>query len=129
MSSRRTLAVAKKEMRHILRDSRSLTMAIAVPILMLLLFGLALSLDVDQIPTVIYDADRTVKSRELIEQFRGSRYFQILGYSENYKEIERQIDRNKVLLGVVIPADYSRLIGAGKNADVQLLIDGSDSNT
>src|SRR6185295_17076679 len=108
MSARRTRAIATKELRHIVRDSRSLTMALAVPVLMLLLFGLALSLDVDQIPTMVYDADRTARSRELIEQFRGSRYFQIVGYTDSYKEIEREIDRNHVMLGVVIPVDYSR---------------------
>jgi ABC-2 type transport system permease protein len=129
MNFRRTAAVAKKEMRHILRDSRSLAMALAVPVLMLLLFGLALSLDVDKIPTMIYDADRTASSRELIEQFRGSRYFEIAGYTDNYRTIEREIDRNRILLGVVIPADYSRHIGEGRQASVQLLIDGSDSNT
>lgn len=129
MTQRRTMAVARKEMRHILRDPRSLAMALAVPVLMLLLFGLALSLDVDQIPTIIYDADKTAGSRELIEEFRGSRYFQIVGYTDSYKTIEREIDRNNVLLGVVIPTDYSRLIADGKEADVQLLIDGSDSNT
>jgi ABC-2 type transport system permease protein len=129
MSLRRTVAVTRKEMRHILRDTRSLTMALAVPILMLLLFGLALSLDVDHIPTLIYDADRSAKSRDLIEQFRGSRYFQILGYTDSYKAIERAIDRNQILLGMVIPPDYSRHIGSGKEAEVQLLIDGSDSNT
>jgi ABC-2 type transport system permease protein len=129
MSARRTRAVATKELRHIVRDSRSLTMALAVPVLMLLLFGLALSLDVDQIPSMIYDADHTARSRELIDQFRGSRYFQIVGYTDSYKEIERAIDRNRILLAVVIPTDYSRDIGGGKNADVQLLVDGSDSNT
>src|SRR5260370_36214665 len=116
-------------MRHIRRDRRSLAMAMAVPILRLVLFGLALSLDVDHIPTFIYDADRTASSRDLIEQFRGSRYFQILGYPDNYKAIENAIDRNKILLGVVIQPDYSRHIGSGKEADVQLLIDGSASNT
>ena len=129
MNLRRTGPSTRKEMRHILRDARSLTMALAVPVLMLLLFGLALSLDVDHIPTMIYDADRTAKSRDLIDQFRGSNYFEILGYPDNYKTIEQAIDRNKILLGVVIPPDYSRLIGAGKEARVQLLIDGSDSNT
>ena len=129
MNLRRTLAVGRKEMLHVLRDSRSLAMALAVPVLMLLLFGVALSLDVDQIPTMIYDADRTASSRDLIEQFRGSRYFQILGFTDNYGAIEREIDRNRILLGVVIPADYSRKIGEGRPAAVQLLIDGSDSNT
>jgi ABC-2 type transport system permease protein len=104
-------------------------MALLVPVLMLLLFGIALSLDVDHIPTLIYDADHTAASRALIEQFRGSRYFQILGFTDNYRAIERDIDSNRVLLGVVIPADYSRRIGEGKQANVQLLIDGSDSNT
>jgi len=89
MSLRRTVAVARKEGRHILRDSRSLTMALAVPILMLLLFGLALSLDVDNIPIMIFDRDQTAKSRELIQQFRGSRYFEIVGYTDSYKAIER----------------------------------------
>src|SRR5207302_7031349 len=63
------------------------------------------------------------------EQFRGSRYFEIRGYTDNYGAIEREIDRGAVLLGVVIPADYSRHIGMGEQASVQLLIDGSDSNT
>jgi ABC-2 type transport system permease protein len=129
MNLRRTVAVTRKEMRHILRDARSLTMALAVPVLMLVLFGLALSLDVDHIPTMVYDGDRTAKSRDLIDQFRGSNYFKIQGYPDNYRTIEQAIDRNKILLGVVIPPDYSRLIGAGKEARVQLLIDGSDSNT
>ena len=129
MNARRTMAVMRKEGRHILRDARSLAMALLVPILMLLLFGLALSLDVDHIPIMIYDADQTAKSRDLIEQFRGSRYFQIVGYTQKYRDIESAIDRNRILLGVVIPPDYSRHIGAGKPADVQLLIDGSDSNT
>jgi ABC-2 type transport system permease protein len=129
MNLRRTGAVTRKEMRHILRDRRSLTMALAVPVLMLLLFGLALSLDVDHIPTMIYDADQTAKSRDLIAQFRGSKYFEITGYTSDYKAIERAIDRNEILLGVVIPPDYSRHIGAGREANVQLLIDGSDSNT
>jgi ABC-2 type transport system permease protein len=129
MSLRRTIAVARKEGRHILRDSRSLTMALAVPILMLLLFGLALSLDVDNIPIMIFDRDQTAKSRELIQQFRGSRYFQIVGYTDSYKAIEHGIDRNDIRVAVVIPPDYSRLIGAGKQATVQLLVDGSDSNT
>ena len=129
MSLRRTIAVARKEGRHILRDPRSLAMALAVPILMLLLFGVALSLDVDKIPIMIFDSDQTAKSRELIQQFRGSRYFQIVGYTDNYKAIESAIDRNEIRLAVVIPPDYSRLISSGKQVSVQLLVDGSDSNT
>jgi len=129
MNLRRTRAVARKEFLHILRDPRSLIMALAVPLMMLLLFGYALTLDVDRIPTLIYDADQSPKSRELIERFRGSRYFQILGLVDNYKTIEEKIDRDECLLGVVIPQHYSRDLLAGHETEVQLLLDGSDSNT
>ena len=129
MNLRRTRAVARKEFLHILRDARSLILAIALPILMLLLFGYALTLDVDRIPTLVYDYDRTAESRELISRFQGSRYFQILGSAGNYREIERKVNRDECMLGVVIPQDYARNLLAGRVAPVQLLIDGSDSNT
>jgi ABC-2 type transport system permease protein len=129
MSLRRMRAIMLKECRHILRDPRSLTMALAVPLLMLLLFGFALSLDVDRIPTLVYDSDQSALSRELIRQFQGSRYFDIRGYATDSESIERAIDRNQVLLGLAIPRDYSRRIASGQHADIQVLIDGSDSNT
>ena len=72
--------MARKEMRHILRDVRSLIIALALPVIMLLLFGYALSLDVDQIPTLILDSDNSPQSRALIARFEGSRYFEILGF-------------------------------------------------
>jgi len=129
MNLRRLKAVTKKELLHIVRDARSLYLALALPLVMLLLFGYALTLDVDRIPTYIYDQDGTPQSRELVDQFRGSRYFQILGEIHDYKTVERGIDKNTILLGVVIPNDYSRHLVAGEEADVQLLVDGSDSNT
>jgi ABC-2 type transport system permease protein len=125
----RTAAVARKEALHILRDPRSLIMALALPLLMLLLFGYALTLDVDRIPTLIQDRDRTSESRELIQRFAGSRYFQVLASDGEYRTIERMIDRNQCLLAVVIPADYSHNLLRGKEADIQFLFDGSDSNT
>ena len=129
MSYRRTWAVARKEFRHILRDPRSLTMALAMPLLMLVLFGFALSLDVDRVSTFIYDADRTSASRDLIRQFQGSRYFEIEGFVDNYHAIEKAIDSGKILMAVAIERGYGEHIRAGERADVQILIDGSDSNT
>jgi ABC-2 type transport system permease protein len=129
VSFRRLKTVTKKELLHILRDVRSLILALALPLVMLLLFGYALTLDVDRIPTYIYDQDRTPESRELIDQFRGSTYFQILGTVNNYKTVERAINKSAILLSVVVPRDYARHLLAGQEADVQLLLDGSDSNT
>lgn len=129
MSFRRTWAITRKEALHILRDARSLGLALAVPLLLLLLFGYGLTLDVDRIPTLIYDADKSPQSRELIAQFQGSRFFRILGSVDEYQTIQRRIDRDQCLIGVVIPRDYSRNLLAGREAEVQLLLDGSDSNT
>ncbi len=125
MSYRRLRAVFVKELHHIVRDSRSLAMALAVPVMMLVLFGYALSLDVDRIPTLVCDQDGTAASRDLIRQFEGSRYFTITGFTAG----TGAIDRSEILMGVVIPRNYSRDAGLGREAAVQILLDGSDSNT
>jgi ABC-2 type transport system permease protein len=129
MNARRTRAMFLKECRHIARDSRSLIMALILPMFQMLLFGYALNLDVDRIPTLIYDADHSADSRALIERFRGSRFFEIEGFVDNYAAIEKAVDKSKVLIGLAIPRDYSQRIGAGDQANVQVLLDGSDSNT
>ena len=129
MKFRRIRAVAGKEFLHIIRDRRSLAMALAVPLLMLVLFGYALTLDVDHIPMLVYDADHTPQSRDLIAQFTGSQYFQILGYVDSYRAIEHSIDQDKALLGVIILPKFARDLTSGRSAEVQLIYDGSDSNT
>jgi len=129
MNFRRMSAMARKEILHILRDPRSLLAAIAQPLMMLLLFGYALSLDVDHVPTIVYDLDRTPQSRAMIDEFRGSGYFDIIEVANDYRPIEKGMDTRKALLGVVIPARYTDDFLSGKQADVQLLLDGSDSNT
>jgi len=129
MNYRRTRAVFIKELHHIVRDRLSLALAMAIPVMMLLLFGYALSLDVERIPTIIYDQDGTPSSRELVRQFQGSRYFEIRGFASGYAEIERDIDRSLILAGIVIPRGFGGDIAAGRSVSVQLLMDGSDSNT
>ena len=129
MKPRRALAMARKEFLHIVRDPRSLAMALAMPFIMLLLFGYALTLDVDRIATLVYDADQTPQSRELIQRLEGSRYFEILGYVDNYEIIESSVDSSEVLLGLVIPNDFAQDLLSGQEANVQALLDGSDSNT
>jgi ABC-2 type transport system permease protein len=129
MSFRRTRAIAHKEMLHILRDSRSLFVALMQPLVMLLIFGWALSLDVDRIPTFVYDLDQSPQSRDLVKDFRGTRYFQIIEEVHGYRPIEQAINSRKCLLGVVIPVNFAKDIALKQPAQVQLLIDGSDSNT
>ncbi len=129
MNLRRTWAVARKEFIHIVRDPRSLGMAVAIPMLLLVLFGYALTLDVDNVPMMVWDQSETPQSRDLVRLFRGSTYFTISRYANSYPEIDRAINSGQALAGLVIPRDFAERIGAGRKAPVQLLVDGSDSNT
>ncbi len=128
MIYRRTRAVFLKELHHIIRDARSLALALAMPFMMLLLYGYALSLDVDLIPTLIYDQDGTAASRALTRQFQASRFFDLRGFANSYKQIELGIDKNSILIGIVIPRGFGGDIASGHGTSVQLLVDGSDSN-
>lgn len=129
MNLRRTRALARKEMLHILRDPRSLFAALMQPLVMLLIFGWALSLDVDRIPTYVYDHDHSPQSQDLIRDFRGSRYFQVQEEVGSYRPIEEAINKRQCLIALVIPENFGKDIGLKQATQVQLLIDGSDSNT
>ena len=129
MNFQRVFAIIRKEFVHIIRDPRSLAMAIAMPVLLIFLFGSSLSLDVDKVPLVIWDQNRTSDSREFISRFTGSRYFLLSGYVNSYEEIEQSIDKREAMLALIIPTDFSRKLETGRKADAQLIVDGSDSNT
>ena len=129
MKYQRIKAVAKKEFLHVLRDPRSLIMGLAIPMLLLFMFGYALTLDVDRVPLMVWDQSNTAVSRDFVSRFTGSRYFALAGSCDTYREIERAIDERRALLALVIPSDFARKTGAGNIARVQAIIDGSDSNT
>ena len=129
MKPRRVWAIGRKESIHIFRDRRSLAMAIGIPMLQLLLFGYALTLDVDHVPLVVWDQSESQRSRELISRFEGSRYFSLRQQVRNYGELERAIDSGRALVALVIPRDFAGRIESGRSSPVQLIADGSDSNT
>jgi len=122
-------ALAKKEFIQIKRDPRSLALALLIPLLLLFMFGYALSLDVDNIPLAIWDQDNTTLSRNFIRDFNDSRYFNVKSYHNNYPEMVDLLDHNKVLMALIIPKDFSHYLLSNQKAPVQLLVDGSDSNT
>src|SRR5208283_4855530 len=129
MNARRVTAVARKEFLHILRDPRSLGMAIAIPMLMLLLFGFALTLDVDHVPFVVWDQSQTPDSRELVSQFAGSPYFSLVRHVDNERDMNRAIDSGEALMGLLIPYDFARKLAAETEAPLGVAISGVDSNT
>lgn len=127
MNISRTIAVARKETRQIIRDSRSLYLALGIPVMLMFLFGYALSLDVDNIPMAVWDQDRSPQSREFLDRMTSSGYFTTVMAPESYSKIVSEIDSNGISMGLVIPFDFSENLKKGKPTTVQALIDGSDS--
>jgi ABC-2 type transport system permease protein len=123
----RTLAVARKEARQIVRDTRSLYLALGIPVMLMILFGYALSLDVDDIPTAVWDQDQSPQSREFLDRLTSSGYFRIELWTNSYDPIVKAIDKNRISVGLVIPYDFSRNVKRGRTAKIQAIVDGSDS--
>lgn len=121
-------AIARKEFYHLLRDFRSLYLAFAIPLLLILLFGYALSLDVDNVETVVVDYDRTDLSRDLLRRLEASPYFHIAAHLPHTEAVTRYLDEGKAALALVIPPRWTSDIRAGREAQLQVLLDGSDPN-
>jgi ABC-2 type transport system permease protein len=129
-SLKRIKAVAWKEFVQIKRDPRSLSLALAIPIFLLFIFGYGLSLDIDHVRTVVWNQDASsVLTRNFLLNFKNSKYFKIIAYTDNYRDIERMINSGHVLMALIIPKDFSHYLESGKSAPLQLIIDGSDANT
>ncbi|MBF0376463.1 MAG: ABC transporter permease [Desulfamplus sp.] len=129
MNIRRLKAIAKKEFIHVIRDWRSLFLALAIPIILILLYGYALTLDLRHVPTAVWDQSRTNVSRELLTLFQSSPYFSIKGYYSSYREIEQTLERGNAMIAIIIPSDFSEKIKSGKRVAIQVIGDGSDANT
>jgi ABC-2 type transport system permease protein len=129
MNFKRFLAVAYKEFLQIFRDIRILIMAFAVPLLLLILFGYAVTLDINNLPLGMYDQDNSQESRELMASLIQSGYFSIENYAGSYQELQGLIEKGKIKIALVIPEDFSRKIKSGGKVEIQTLLDGSDANT
>jgi ABC-2 type transport system permease protein len=129
MSIRRIKALTKKEFIQMSRDIRSLMGALFNPLLMIFLFGYALSLDVDRIPTVVLDLDRTPVSREFIHRLTDSRYFTLVRYLDRDADVDASLAKGEALMALVIPLDFASKVKQGVHAPIQVVFDGSDSNT
>jgi len=122
----RTLTIARKELTHIMRDQRTLAVLFLIPIVQLFLLAYAANSDVEHLRTAVLDADRTIQSRELIEAYRASNYFDIVSFATNEEELAQMVDQAQVWAGLIIPAGYGADVTAGRTANVAFVIDGSD---
>ncbi len=125
----RAKAILIKEFKQIFRDPRMRTVIFITPLVQILLFGYAANKDINYVPTGIFDRDNTKESRELIRRFTFSKYFIPEHYIYTEEEQNDLLNKGKVNVVIHIDRGFGRNLLAGKNADVQLAFDGSDSNT
>ena len=123
------IPIIRKEFIHIRRDPRSLMIIILMPILQMLLFGYAIDMDVKDIRIGILDQSNSPASRDLVRKFIGSNYFECSTIIEARWQIEDYFRRREIKAALVIPADYEKSLRRETITPVQILIDGSDSNT
>lgn len=129
MIPERIKAILTKEFKQIFRDPRMRTIIFVSPLLQIILFGYAANKDINYVPTAIYDKDNTSESRELLRKFTYSKYFVPRFYISNEKEQNMVLDKSLASAVVSIDRGFGRNIRAGKDASVQLVFDGTDSNT
>jgi ABC-2 type transport system permease protein len=118
-----------KELIQTLRDKRMRMTLIVPPILQLIIFGYAANLDVKHIRTAIRDLDQSVESRDLIGRFGSSKYFDIVSFPHTPREVKDLINQGEVTISIEIPTDFSRKLKKGDTATVQIVLDGTESNT
>ena len=128
MNLRNVQAIARKEFYHLIRDFRSLYLAFALPLLLILLFGYALSLDVDHIETVVVDEEQTELSRDFFRRLEASPYFRIVAHLPGTAAVTEELDQGRAMMAVIIPAGWTAGILADRETALQVILDGSDPN-
>ncbi|MFH0872793.1 MAG: ABC transporter permease [bacterium] len=124
----RVRTIIEKEFLEIRRSRLYIGLTVLVPTTLMLMFGYGMSLDVKDIAVAVWDLDRTPVSRDYISSFLNSGHFRLGFYARNQGEIEEALRRGKIRGALILPADFSSKLGAGRLVQVQLLIDGSFPN-
>ncbi len=122
----RLKAIIRKEFYHLIRDYRSLYLAFAIPLILIILFGYALSLDVNNVDTVFIDYDRSESSRDFIRKLDASSYFHVVGLLPQTKDAIHYLDHGWAKMAIVIPPDFMKSLSADRETQLQIIIDGSD---
>ncbi len=128
-SRARIIELVRKESRQLLRDPRSRIAMFVAPVIQLIIFGYAVNTDIRNTRTLVVDHDRTSESRALIDAFAASGYFSIVHRSTRSRDIVRRLDGGDATVAIEIPAGFASDVGTGRATTVQIIVDGTDSNT
>lgn len=126
MNPLRITAIVRKEYYHLIRDFRSLYLAFAIPLILIILFGYALSLDVDHVETVVVDHDHSEASRDFIRKLDASPYFLVSERLSRLEDAIARLDGNQAKVAIIFPPDFMKNLLADREASLQILLDGSD---
>jgi len=127
MVKSRIVNLIRKEFQQLRRDRRLLAIALISPVLQLVLLGYAANMDVERTPTVVLDQDRSEYSRLLLSRMFSGEQFVPAGYVENDEQVGKALDEGSASVGIIIPHGFARDIRSGDRAEVQILLDGTDS--
>src|SRR5271165_6552215 len=125
---RRIVAQARKELTQIVRDWRTLALALALPVFLLVLMSNALSLTVNELPIVVQDFDGSTASNDFIDVFRASITLHVVSWPVD-KTAEAALASNAARAVLIIPSHFGRDMARGVNTPVQFMVDASDANT
>lgn len=123
----RIIAILYKESLQMRRDRMTLALVFMLPLVQLLLFGYAIQTEVKHIPTVVFDQSLSSESRDLLNAFSASSYFDLTSIANSYADVNESIDSGRCKVGIIIPADFTRNLKRGIPAAVQVIVDASDN--
>ena len=126
---RRVLHLMRKEVLELKQDPRLFGVVIIAPIMQLAVLGYAATTDVKDVPIAIVDADRSTSSRDLVHRFESSANFKIVGMPGSTGEIDRYLDRGEAWMAISIPANFGRAMTTNRSGTLQVVADGTDSNS
>jgi ABC-2 type transport system permease protein len=129
MNLRRLLAISRKEVFQVLRDSRSLLTVLLMPLMLMSTLGYGVNLDTKHIRVFAYDREGSQASQDLLKRFQSSDYFDLAATVTDYRALGAALDDGRCQLAIVIPYDFSARLHDGRPVYVQALVDGSDNNT
>lgn len=129
MNMRRLLAVARKEVFQVLRDSRSLMIVLLMPLMLMTVLGYGVNLDTKHIKVFALDREGSQESQNLLKRFQSSQYFDLVATVNDYRALGAALDDGRCQLAIVIPHDFSARMNDGRPVKIQALVDGSDANT
>ena len=123
----RLRALLLKEFIQMRRDRLTFGLMIGIPIFQLLMFGFAINTDVKHLPTAVFDQSHSAESRDLLESFSASGYFDLDIYAKSFMELNSLIDNGQAKVGIVLPPNFADEVRGGRSASVQVIVDASDS--